>query len=245
VSIKVQQDSTRKGDRWNWSVWLEGTKEELDEIKRVRYVLHSSFRDPERIVEKRRSKFRLEAQALGEFMLYIFIHKKNGQVSRREHWVKLLQDEAGAKGVARKRPTAKDRPPAVFISSSVTELPLVRKLGEALKTGGVEVLIPSDAPTNLPWEASLNTQLERADCAVFILSGATGKWVEREIAAAEAHKKQLLPVVLIGPDGKAQVPPQLQNYPALHVKMPPQGPSGDAAIGHELARLAKRIKEML
>jgi hypothetical protein len=247
MSIEVRQDSSYSGGGWwKWSVWLEGTKQELDEVRHVRYVLHSSFRNPEREVTDRNSRFRLDARALGEFMLYVFIHKKSGRVTKREHWVRLLRGGTVAvlPGSKARRPPRAGTP-AVFISSSVTELPLVRALGESLKAGGVDVLIPSDDQSGLSWDASLNALLERADSAVFIFSGDPGKWVEREIVAASTHKLPILPVILVGPRNKAKVPRQLKDHEPLYIKMLSEAPDGRSVAGLELTKLADRIRSML
>jgi transcription initiation factor IIF auxiliary subunit len=56
--------------RWAWSVWLEGTPEELDSVDYVMYVLHPGFHNPVRFVSDRATAFRLETSGWGTFTIH-------------------------------------------------------------------------------------------------------------------------------------------------------------------------------
>jgi hypothetical protein len=91
MPLKVQQESQYKGnDLWDWSVWLDGTRQELQEIDYVEYNLGSSFHPPKRTVEKRSSKFRLSAPAGGPFTIYVKAIHKDKKETTFEHDLELL-----------------------------------------------------------------------------------------------------------------------------------------------------------
>jgi len=91
MALSVQQGVDYLGkDRWRWSVWLEGTPEELDDIDRVTYVLDPTFHNPVREVADRQTKFRLEDSTWGAFTLYAKAVHKNGIETRLQHDLVLL-----------------------------------------------------------------------------------------------------------------------------------------------------------
>ncbi|HWY88437.1 MAG TPA: pYEATS domain-containing protein, partial [Gemmataceae bacterium] len=78
MSITVQQKAVCKGNSWwKWSVWLAGSKDELDEIEAVEYILHATFVHPVRLITNRKTKFRLDSAGWGEFTIYLNIKHKN------------------------------------------------------------------------------------------------------------------------------------------------------------------------
>src|SRR5438270_11612378 len=68
MSLEIKQSATHKGgDWWVWSVWVDGTKAELEKVKSVTYRLHETFPDPVQVRTNRREKFRLNSSGWGEF----------------------------------------------------------------------------------------------------------------------------------------------------------------------------------
>ena len=56
MSVNIAQDFEYQGDDWwKWWVWIDGPKEELDQIDHVVYTLHPTFPNPVRIVRDRSS----------------------------------------------------------------------------------------------------------------------------------------------------------------------------------------------
>ena len=91
MAIKIKQDFEYKGKEWwEWSVWVEGPEQELDEIKHVEYTLHSSFFKPVRKIDDRSSKFRLETAGWGVFTIYAKVFHKDGGETLLEHDLELL-----------------------------------------------------------------------------------------------------------------------------------------------------------
>ena len=85
MPLSIRQDSAYAGgDRWRWSVWLEGPPEELDSIDHVTYILHPTFHEPVREIRDRSTKFRLDTSGWGTFT----IHAKARASSRTSTWSK-------------------------------------------------------------------------------------------------------------------------------------------------------------
>ena len=71
MPLSIHQASTYVGgDRWRWSVWLEGPHEELDSIDHVTYILHPTFHEPVREIRDRSPKFRLDTSGWGTFTIH-------------------------------------------------------------------------------------------------------------------------------------------------------------------------------
>jgi transcription initiation factor IIF auxiliary subunit len=91
MSLSIQQDTTYLGrDRWKFSVWLEGSPEELDQVDHVMYILDRTFHEPVREVDNRATKFRLEAASWGAFEMHAKAILKGGGETVLHHDLKLL-----------------------------------------------------------------------------------------------------------------------------------------------------------
>jgi transcription initiation factor IIF auxiliary subunit len=86
MSLSIAQEfAYQDNDLWKWSVWIEGSGQELDEIDHVVYTLHRSFPDPVRTVADRGSQFRLSASGWGVFRIYGKVVKKDGEQALLHH----------------------------------------------------------------------------------------------------------------------------------------------------------------
>jgi transcription initiation factor IIF auxiliary subunit len=93
-SLKITQHDKYEGDDWwSWSVWIDGSKEEIDQIKCVEYTLHSTFPNPVRTIATRRNNFKLTSSGWGEFTIYVRIVRKDESVLRLKHPLKLHYPE--------------------------------------------------------------------------------------------------------------------------------------------------------
>jgi transcription initiation factor IIF auxiliary subunit len=92
--MKIEQEYRYKGnDYWNWSVWIDGTDEELDRIDYVKYILHSTFPKPIRKVTDRESNFRLETAGWGVFTIHAKVMMKDGEEEKLTHDLVLRYDD--------------------------------------------------------------------------------------------------------------------------------------------------------
>jgi len=77
---------------WDWTVFIQGPDDALDQIQCVKYTLHPTFPNPEREVCKRGTgehAFALSSRGWGTFSINIRIFLKNGQVQELRHKLKF------------------------------------------------------------------------------------------------------------------------------------------------------------
>ena len=96
---KIAQDFKYQGDDWwSWWIWIEGNKDNLDEIDHVIYVLHSTFHNPVRKIDDRKSKFKLETEGWGTFTIHAKVVLKDKKEIALEHEL-VLEYEDGTKNI--------------------------------------------------------------------------------------------------------------------------------------------------
>jgi transcription initiation factor IIF auxiliary subunit len=89
--MKIAQREEYQGDDWwEWAVWIEGKPEEIKSIRSVTYVLHPSFRDPIRKVTNRRTKFCLESEGWGGFVMAARVETESGKTRLLKHELELF-----------------------------------------------------------------------------------------------------------------------------------------------------------
>ena len=97
MNYKIQQSSKREfksSNFWNWSVWVEGSPEDLD-IDHIEYILHSTFPNRVRTISSRRTKFKLKSKGWGEFTFKIRIYlNDNSRPLYLKHDLKLFDQTA-------------------------------------------------------------------------------------------------------------------------------------------------------
>lgn len=87
----MQQSQEYVGnDYWRWSIWLDGTQEELDSIDHVMYILDPTFHNPVRHIGDRTTNFRLDTSSWGTFTLHANVVHRDGNETRLNHDLVLL-----------------------------------------------------------------------------------------------------------------------------------------------------------
>jgi len=224
MSLKIKQEATyAASDWWKWSVWLDGTAKELDQVDHVVYTLHPTFPTPIRRVDDRESSFRLESAGWGEFEIYLSIFLKDGRTRKRKHWLRLRYPEP--KRVVAKRgmpkPEVGPQMPKVFLSYGVADAQSARIVREALRNRGFEVMAADDmAAKGVPFEQQVEDLIRRADAAIFIISGRPSLWVMKEIDMALDRKIRHIVPVIVG--DVRPIPPRLEAFKAVHIEDPDQ-----------------------
>lgn len=80
-------------DYWDWAVWIDASKEDLDKIAYVTYNLHHTFIKPVRVIKNRKTKFKLETSGWGTFTIYAIITLKNNTIIQLQHKLVLKYPE--------------------------------------------------------------------------------------------------------------------------------------------------------
>ncbi|HEV2961242.1 MAG TPA: pYEATS domain-containing protein [Candidatus Angelobacter sp.] len=91
MALSIRQNSRYLGkDRWEWSVWLEGTTDELQAVDHVVYILDSTFHNPVRVIKDRNSSFRLDTSGWGTFTIHAKAVDHEGHETLLRHDLVLL-----------------------------------------------------------------------------------------------------------------------------------------------------------
>jgi hypothetical protein len=210
--LHVRQEAIhQEGQRWKWSVWLDGPAEELDDVEAVTYHLHPTFPDPIRTVTDRTTQFRLQAIGWGTFTINLEIHRRSGRSLQRSHHLSF--ESPDAREARRKEGRAGRR--QVFVASSVADRAIVSSLQRILEKEGFTLVTDSDFGPDLPWEVSAERLLRSSDAAIAIVSDLTSTFVEYEIRIARKLNVPILPI-WVGHGGA--VPEPIRDLEALRVK---------------------------
>jgi hypothetical protein len=94
TSFKFNNYSLPSGKRgklnwFKWKVFMDELPERLRKVKSVEYRLHETFPDPIRVVEDRNSRFALQSEGWGEFIIYIVIYLEDGTEEYGEYKLDL------------------------------------------------------------------------------------------------------------------------------------------------------------
>lgn len=94
MNLIVAQNQKYEGDNWwKWSLWIEGSNEDLDRIDSVTYTLHPTFPEPIRTVTDRASKFQLRCSGWGVFLIPIKVRLKNSRTIALQHQLQFTLPE--------------------------------------------------------------------------------------------------------------------------------------------------------
>lgn len=205
LNLHLKNDAKRLSDEWwEWSVWLEGSEDVLNQIQSVRYTLHPTFIDPVRVVSDRLSKFKLTSAGWGEFAIMAQVTPKQGATFPLERWIEFRAsgEEAGS-------PREPGRRPRILISHGATEEPMMRALRRGIEAQGVDVLSPDDLKAGASWQESIRLGIEKSDLLVLLTTGELRGFAEVELTYASSLQKPIVPVLL---GSSSQPSEQIQSF---------------------------------
>jgi transcription initiation factor IIF auxiliary subunit len=88
--MKIAQSYEYQGDNWwQWAAWIDARPQQLEAIQSVTYTLHPSFRNPIRKITDRQSKFRIDSEGWGSFVLVARIELQSGETKLLKHELEL------------------------------------------------------------------------------------------------------------------------------------------------------------
>ena len=161
MDIAVKQFASKARDRenyWNWSVWIDASKEVIEQINYVEYILHSSFPNRVRTRSSKRDHFKLSSKGWGEFTIFVRIYMHDStEPSLYSHNLKLFDQEK------------KENNKLVFISSTLINNDKVEELTKELKQIKVKVKSQSTIDAGSNFSDSINKSIQESD--TFILYG--------------------------------------------------------------------------
>jgi len=211
TNLRLESDSRLIGDNlWDWSVRVVGPPQEMAEIESVTYRLHPTFPNPVQRVVDASTGFRLRSSGWGEFAIAADVRFRDGRVNRLARWLEL-RDETGVRVSG--SPAGGTRP-TVFLSYSIADNAMVRKLSESLEGQGLEVWTDQRIEAGSDWQAELRRRMKSADFVVPVLSDPPSDFVEEEAKLARGAGRQVLPIVV----GEAKLPKSLQDLVHLRLR---------------------------
>lgn len=232
MPIRMNNSAKYKGkDRWEWSVWIDGPAERLDEIAYVEYILHPTFDQPLRRVKDRSSQFRLTGRGWGEFMIHANISTHAGEIQRLDHWLRLT-DEGRSAGMR----VADVEKPTIFLSYSRVDSRVAEALSRFLEEErGYEVLTDNELSSDEPTARAIKSLISRTDALVALIPDEISSlWVLDEIVEALQQQIPVVPV-LLGPE--AVLPPPLADRQSLRVTNPRNSQEALDLVGKALDEL--------
>jgi hypothetical protein len=193
VGLTTRQKATYEGsDWWKWSVWIDGSDAELDDVRCVTYYLHSTFPKPERMVDNRSTNFMLKSGGWGEFTIHLVVEKTDGSKTKLSHDL-TLEYPPGSRSEAPERGAPQ---PRVFISYSTLDARFADSVRKVLGSRGIDVIDPADVGFGRDIVAEIASQISKADYVVALLSADTGKSVMYEVETALKNRTPVIAVEL-------------------------------------------------
>ena len=182
--MKINQTSKRKNDRlWSWSISLAASNEELDQVDKVIYHLHPTFRKSEVVKTNRSRNFRLDASGWGTFVVRIEIFYNDGNTEELRHRLKFDHER-----------------PKVFLSypgaGSETD-EVVQTLKNEAERLGWDITSAEEINLGEDWDYALNKQIDDAQLYVLVGDETPSRYVMEEIRTARELGK---PVIALDKD---------------------------------------------
>lgn len=88
--MKLSNTYQKLRENWfSWTLSIQGTDDELDEIKYVTYLLHETFPNRRLVSTDRQNNFAETVEGWGEFLLFADVVLKSGETKHAELWLDL------------------------------------------------------------------------------------------------------------------------------------------------------------
>ena len=162
MNVNIKQSSKKdekKENYWNWSVWIDTSREIIEKISYVEYILHSSFRNRVRKISSKSNNFKLSSKGWGEFKIYIKVFfEDNEEPILLCHDLKLFNNDEN------------ENNKTVFISSTLFDEENVEELTNALTKKKMKVKTQDMLESTSSSLDNVNESIKESD--TFILYGA-------------------------------------------------------------------------
>src|SRR5664280_683903 len=209
MSYETRQKTQYEGhNRWQWSVWIEGSDRELSAVKSATYYLHATYPNRVRKIEDRSTKFRLDSGGWGGFTIRIVLEMTSGKKTRLSHELELYYPdklEKVKKGSGPKKDKSAAAISRVFISSSAADQSFAAMIREALKSEKItstELSLSVDAPV----EVAIRDAIRGSDIVVAVRSDSPSLFVDEEITFAKSTGKPVITVDTVKKEVSIETP---------------------------------------
>ena len=221
--LDIQQSSYQKDKHyWEWSVWLSGPSDVLDKVKHVRYMLHSTFPEPEVVTKDREDNFRLDGAGWGGFLIRALVHFKDGH-ERKLSKMLILEDKIENLSLE----------PKVVISYAAGDGVLANRLANYLIQLQLTVIAIDGGFSTLE-------ELDDVEGIVAVIPPRMTPWMERGLKSLSGIDKRmfaLIPVTGRDPDKLEQQVRKLANGEKFTILK--------AGEGSDLVNVARHIVHRL
>jgi transcription initiation factor IIF auxiliary subunit len=85
--IKYKLFSRKGREHYHIGIWLDGEETELDQVEKIEYELHQTFKNPLRSSSNRDNKFSITIWTWGQFNIRATIYYKNGETEERQFYL--------------------------------------------------------------------------------------------------------------------------------------------------------------
>ena len=211
MTLSVRQDAISTGDGWwDWSIWLDGPDEELDQIGSVTYTLHETFPEPIQTRTNRADGFRLQSSGWDGFTVRIRARARNGTTTDLEH--PLVLGNAAADPT--EPPGPGGRQPKIFLSYAAADKIVAVALEAYLKANGWSIATTDSVALGSNWIDSIADAIKSADAMIVIVSDAAGDWVNAEVESATALRRPVVPLII---GVVEELPASIRGLEAVHL----------------------------
>ena len=199
MSYSIDQGFKYVGnDFWRWWAWIEADEAELDQIKKVTWLLHQSFYQNRIVSRNRANGFRLDSAGWGIFLLRAELQLNNGENLLLKHQLRLAYPASEETAMPRESLPEREGTPSVFLSFSMQDARLAAKLRSGLQEANIEVMDQTKLAVGDLWSEVLERMMARSDAVISIVGAdAISPWVMAEMEDAVAAAKPVL--VLLAP----------------------------------------------
>jgi TIR domain/YEATS family len=212
---RIEQDFQYVGnDYWKWWAWIAADDADLDEVKKVVWLLHPSFARSRITVEDRASHFQLNTAGWGTFLLRAELHLKNGDKLPLRRNLRLAYPIPSAREAAASSPSTAsasgDKPKSVFLSYSSLDARIAAQLREHMTRAGLQVLDQTQLSPDEPWRETLMGMITKSDAVVSLIGDQdVSPIVGSEMGFAVASSKPTL-ALLTASAGDVKLPQEVQ-----------------------------------
>lgn len=201
---RIEQDFEYVGrDYWRWSAWIEADEGALDQVLKVDWLLHPTFKKSLVRSNDRSTKFRLQSAGWGTFLLRAELHLQGGGQRSLRHNLRLEYPEAQNESAPAKGEAVRSaRPLTIFLSYSTEDNRTAAMLRRGLAGAGFIVLDQTQLGDDASPKGSLSGMIARADAVVGLVGDSDiSPWVREEMGAAVSSDKPTFALLMPGASG--------------------------------------------